>query len=159
MLTKYRASINPPYSKKDLPIILGTIILVVGLTFAVSTLVNPTANQDLRGRAEKSDSDKNIIIGEPVTTSFSPLVQITRPTSDTTITQPFIVEVNIDPSLKPESVSFWKDQDKKPFLIDYENPYEAVLDGLHPGRHTLNIQVTEKSGNSLLSQERVFFIK
>ena len=163
MLTKYRASINPPYSKKDLPIILGTIILIVGLALAVSMLVSPTTNQDLRGRAEKPQDDVQGVIGNPVSSTFSNLVQLTSPAPNSTVSLPLTIQATVDPTLKPTQVEFWKDNDKEPFAILYEplddtqgKLYEAQLTSLRPGKHTIHVNAVLSDDNISMSQEISF---
>ena len=164
MLNKYRSAINPPYTRRDLPLILGTLGIILGLVVVMVALTNGPTNT--RSRAEKPESNKNFTIGSAVSSEFSSLVQVSLPTPGSQVTLPLTVQATIDPSIKPTQVEFSKDNDKSPFAILYSplddtqgNVYETLLSSLRPGRHTLRVSAMLPDGNILMSEEISFDVR
>ncbi len=143
------------YSRSNPHTFAIVVSLIVFLGIFLTLYVLMGGNTDLRSRAGMNGEQG---IGNAVSEQVSPLVKISSPTNNESVTSPVIVTADVTSNQDVVSVQFFVDGGTDPVNEVFEAPYEASVT-LSSGRHRVYVLVQDSAENIKRSQEVSFQVR
>ena len=136
--------------------ILAICVLILLLVSISLLLVVVKQQQQLQSSA--SSDSRQSGIGNAVSEEVSPMVRISLPQENQTVTNPVTIAAEVEGNQTITNVSLFVDNDKTPVTEVTMAPYQTSIT-LTPGRHKVHVYAYDSNQNVKRSQEVVFMVE